>query len=140
MAQSRPVVDVAAEEQLRLNVIELMRIWRLNQAALAARLGQSQPWLSRRLSVNRDNKTHFQLEDLDRLSEVFGLSAAELLRPGYGQWDRRSGRDRRTGEDRRRAMAAPLPPTRELIVPRRAADNRLRLLVEPMGEDEERRD
>lgn len=69
----------------------------MTQAQLADRLGETQPWVSKRLTgVNR-----FQLEDLDKLTAIFELSPAELLRPGYGKWDRRNGRDRRTGGDRR---------------------------------------
>lgn len=93
-------LESSTEKQLRLNVKELMKIWRLNQATLAAKLGKGQPWLSRRLS-EKDAKTRFQLEDIDALCAVFQLTPSELLRPGYGKWDRRSGRDRRSGAERR---------------------------------------
>lgn len=93
-----------AEHQLRLNLIELMEFRRMTQAELAERLGKGQPWLSKRLSGKPWNEggSRFQLEDLDALADVFGLSPAQLLEPGVGKWDRRCGRDRRTGGERRR--------------------------------------
>src|SRR5437870_2179038 len=83
------------ETQLRLKVLKLMKMWSLNQAQLAAKLGKDQPWLSRRLS-EKGHKTRFQLGDIDALCAVFRLSPSELLRQGYGQWDRRSGHERRS--------------------------------------------
>lgn len=105
--------DVPAEEQLRRNVLELMKVWRWNQATLADKLGRSQPWLSRRLKApaevtdeDQGHGTRFHFSDLDALSTVFGLSPAELLQPMYGKWDRRSGAERRSGVDRRRQVRA----------------------------------
>lgn len=86
-----------AEDQLRTNIKELMRLWRINQVALADRVHQTQPWLSKRLT----GKVRFKIEDLGPLACAFGLSPAELLRPGYGKWNRRV-RDRRSGVDRRK--------------------------------------
>jgi transcriptional regulator with XRE-family HTH domain len=103
-------MELPAEEQLRRNVVELMRLYGWTQAELAAKLGQSQPWLSRRLSESDSTGTRFQLSDLDLLSHVFALSPQELLRPGYGKWDRRSGNERRGGFDRRSRV--PEPPAR----------------------------
>jgi transcriptional regulator with XRE-family HTH domain len=98
-----------AEEQLRQNLRELMEWRRMTQADLAAQLGRSQPWVSKRMSgVNK-----FQVEDLDELARVFMLTPTELLHPGYGQWDRRTTRDRRTGNDRRQSAAAYRLHTRE---------------------------
>jgi transcriptional regulator with XRE-family HTH domain len=91
----------SAGELLRRNVLELMRSRGLNQTALATKLGHSQPWLSRRLSGKGGHGGRFQFEDVDRLANVFGLSPAQLLCAGQGQWDRRRGSDRRRGEDRR---------------------------------------
>lgn len=90
------------------NVREAMRVRRWKQADLAARLGRSQPWLSKRLK----GTTEFQLSDLDALSTVFGLSPTELVCAGYGKWDRRSGRDRRTGADRRQSRTPAFPHPR----------------------------
>lgn len=93
-----------ANEWVQNNVKELMGLWRLTQAELAERLGVSQPWLSKRLT----GKTPFQIEDLDALAHAFGLSPHELLCAGFGQWDRRDGRERRSGADRRRGVRTPL--------------------------------
>lgn len=86
-----------ANEWVRANVKELMELRRWTQSDLAERLSVSQPWLSKRLT----GTTPFQIEDLDAIAHVFGLSPSELLCAGHGQWDRRAGEDRRRGEDRR---------------------------------------
>jgi transcriptional regulator with XRE-family HTH domain len=98
-----------AEDRLRKNLLELMEFRGMTQAELAERLGRSQPWLSKRLSGKpwTDGGSRFQLQDLDALAHIFGLSPAQLLEPGYGKWDRRSGEDRRSGYDRRRRAASP---------------------------------
>lgn len=88
---------VAANDQVRVNVECLMEMHRLTQVQLADRIGRSQSWLSKRLS----GTTSFQIEDLDLIGDVFGLSPAQLLQPGHGKLDRRSGQDRRTRTDRR---------------------------------------
>jgi transcriptional regulator with XRE-family HTH domain len=94
IANERPMT---ANEQLQINVKELM-VWRkLTQAQLSDKLGVSQPWLSKRLT----GVTPFQIEDVDAIADAFGLSPAQLLCAGQGQWDRRRGSDRRRGEDRR---------------------------------------
>lgn len=86
-----------ANEWARANVKEAMELRGWNQAKLAQRIRQSQPWLSKRLT----GVTEFQLGDLDLIAPVFGMSPAELLQPGYGQWDRRRGQGRRQIPDRR---------------------------------------
>lgn len=94
--------ELDAEAQLRLNIRELMEVRHLTQAKLADRLGKDQPWVSRRLT----GAYRFQIEDLDEFSRVFGLSPAELLRPGVGKWDRRRATaNRRSGYDRRRSAS-----------------------------------
>lgn len=87
-----------ANEWVRANVQEAMDVRKWTQAELADRLNRSQPWLSKRLN----GTVPFQMEDLDVLAVVFGLSPTEFVCAGYGKWDRRSGNDRRTGPDRRR--------------------------------------
>lgn len=87
----------AANDQVRANVEELMAMRGMTQAVLADRLGESQPWLSKRLT----GKTPFQMRDLDMIGDVFGLSPAQLLQEGYGKQDRRCGNDRRVCADRR---------------------------------------
>lgn len=94
--------DVPAEEQLRRNVAELMKYRRMKQGEVAERLGRPQPWLSRRMSADRDKGTRFQVCDLDALADIFGVSPAQLLCAGNGQWDRRKNGERRCGQDRRR--------------------------------------
>ena len=93
----------AAEDQLRRNLLELMEFRRMTQAELADRMGKSQSWVSRRLSGRdwSEGGSRFQFEDLDVLANIFGLSPAELLLPGYGKWDRRRAGERRCGTDRR---------------------------------------
>lgn len=97
--------DIGAEERLRQNVLELLAFWRMKQTDLAARLGRSQSWVSKRLTGKVTGKTgsRFQLSDLDALAAVFGLSPSELLGHRYGKWDRRSGLERRQRADRRQA-------------------------------------
>lgn len=105
-APSRPTLG--AEEQLRQNVLELMAFRRMKQGVLAAKLGRSQSWLSKRLSGKGSGKgSRFQLTDLDVLATVFGVSPSELLEPKWGKWDRRSGHERRSGLDRRRKLRGP---------------------------------
>jgi len=87
-----------ANDWVRANVKEAMELREWTQAEVAARLGVSQPWLSKRLT----GTTPFQIEDLDALARIFGLSATEWLCAGYGKWDRRMTTDRRSSPDRRR--------------------------------------
>jgi transcriptional regulator with XRE-family HTH domain len=86
-----------------------MEVRRWTQAQLADRLKVSQPWLSKRLT----GTTPFQIEDLDAIAAVFGLSPSDLLCAGYGKWDRRVREDRRSGADRRqkRPRTAHPPPS-----------------------------
>jgi transcriptional regulator with XRE-family HTH domain len=91
---------VDAEEQLRRNIKALMRVRRMTQADLADKLGETQPWVSKRMSAT-DHSVKWKIEDLDALERVFGIAAWELLRPGHGQDERRTVRQRRRGGDRR---------------------------------------
>ena len=102
--------ECQAEQQLRRNVVALMEWRKMTQAELADALGQSQSWVSRRLSGKdwTDGGSRFQFSDLDGLCRVFGLSPWELLQPGHGNWDRRRADERRTGTDRRRSRTRPL--------------------------------
>lgn len=108
MALGHEHAPLSVNDQLRENVRVLMDARRLTQAQLAERLGQSQPWLSKRLT----GTTPFHIEDLDALAHVFALSPAELLQPGYGKWDRRTHDIvRRVCPDRRRTPhRSPLEP------------------------------
>jgi transcriptional regulator with XRE-family HTH domain len=86
-----------ANDRVRANVKALMDQRRMNQVELAEKLGQSQPWLSKRLT----GATPFQIEDLDLIGAFFGLTPAQLLQEGHGALDRRAGHDRRSRMDRR---------------------------------------
>lgn len=97
-----PLVD-AANDRLRRNVQALMDWRRMTQADLAGKMGRSQPWLSKRMT----GYTPFQIEDLDALTNVFGLSPQELFCEGHGELDRRTGSERRSGTDRRHTRRTP---------------------------------
>lgn len=121
---------MTADEQLRLNVVELMRIWHLKQWELAERMGIPQPLLSRKLS-GPDHKGGLRLmPEIDTLSGVFGLSPSELLQPGYGRLDRRRGVERRQIQDRRRSQRSEVAAERDRLIPRRR-DNRIHWNHEP---------
>ncbi len=94
----RPEAGETAPELLRRNVQALLDWRRWNQAQLADRIGRSQPWVSKRLN----GKTRVSLEDLELIAGAFMLPAHALLHSGgFGQFERRSGRDRRTLDRRR---------------------------------------
>jgi transcriptional regulator with XRE-family HTH domain len=97
---------LTANERVIATVNALMEWRRMTQAELAEKLGQSQPWLSKRLT----GRTPFQIEDLDLIGAFFGLSPAELLQDGHGNLDRRSSGERRSGTDRRRRARPPFLP------------------------------
>lgn len=71
----RPLSDIVAEE-IR---VEMAR-QRLNQSDLAAMLGESQPWVSRRLG----GRTPMTVDDLERFAQVLRTTADELLTGGGG--------------------------------------------------------
>lgn len=100
--------EAPCEALLRANIELLMEQRKVSRKELAARLKRSQSWLSKRLG----GKSNFKIEDLDTLARAFGLSPADLLQPGLGKWDRRSGNERRGGWDRRRNqfLGSPVPP------------------------------
>lgn len=99
-----------AEAQLRQNITELMEWRKMTQADLAEKLGRTQPWVSKRMA----GKTKFTVPDLDALCAVFLLEPHQIMRPGHGQWDRRTHRDRRSGHERRGATHEVRPfPERE---------------------------
>jgi transcriptional regulator with XRE-family HTH domain len=60
---------------------------------LAKKLGKSQAWVSRRLRGGDVDGGTFQIEDLEPIAYVFGLSPVQLL---SGE-----GLERRRGEERR---------------------------------------
>jgi transcriptional regulator with XRE-family HTH domain len=86
-----------ASERLVARVRRCMDDRRMSQTGLAALMGKTQSWLSRRLSGNQS----FRMKDLDRLATIFEVTVPELFFDDYGQWDRRSKSDRRKGERRK---------------------------------------
>jgi len=93
---------MGAETWLRENIKALMRMRHMNQGNLAAELGLSQAWVSKRLS-GKDPPlgSRFQVTDLNMIARVFGVPPFSLLRPSAGWERRRSGYERRSGHDRR---------------------------------------
>lgn len=97
-----PPADV--ESILRANIKLLMKQRRLKQKDVARLAQRSQGWISKRLSgkPSRESGSRFQVQDLDVLANVFGLSPTTLLQPLHGNSDRRhADKDRRSGFDRR---------------------------------------
>jgi len=94
--------DGSAEACLRANIRALMQQRRMKQEDLAERLQLSQAWVSKRLSGKPPPLgSRFQVADLNKLAEVFGVPPFTLLQPTI-EWDRRRhGHDRRSGQDRR---------------------------------------
>jgi transcriptional regulator with XRE-family HTH domain len=89
-------MGIPSDELLRRKIRILMKLHRMTQIDLAARIDMSQSLLSRRLSgVQR-----FQITDLDAIARAFNITVPELFFDEYGQWDRRSGSDRRKSERR----------------------------------------
>jgi transcriptional regulator with XRE-family HTH domain len=102
---------VDANTQVITNVDALRRQRGWTQGQLAERLGKDQPWVSRRLHQG-PHQIQWSLDDLDLLAAVFGFTPQQLLQPGHGDLDRRSGQDRRAGVERRQLgqRFGPLPP------------------------------
>lgn len=50
----------------------------ITQSTLAVELGESQPWLSRRINSGA-GRTPLDVNDLDRIAAALGLSAADLV-------------------------------------------------------------
>lgn len=117
-------VTIGADELLRRKIRALMEQHRLSQIELAAKIGRSQAWLSRKIT----GVQNFYVRDLDRIATVFGITVPELFFDTYGQWDRRSNTDRRKGERRQRRQTI-FDPT---IEPSRAIS---RIAFDPKSEE-----
>lgn len=87
-----------ASDKLRVRVREYMDAHKMSQTQLAARLGKTQSWLSRRLTGDQS----FRMKDLDPLATIFRITVPELFFDTFGQWDRRTKVDRRKVERRQR--------------------------------------
>lgn len=90
---------VKARSLLKQNVDALLRKMGADRKDLAFACRRSESWISK---IYREDRRSFQIEDLDKIADFFGLKAYELFRPGVaGSWERRSGLDRRSGRERR---------------------------------------
>ena len=74
--------------------------WRgWTQAEFAEKVGQTQPWVSKRLN----DLQPFRVEELDAIANAFMVPVSALLEPGgLAEYERRTGHDRRSQRDRRR--------------------------------------
>ena len=87
-----------AARRLAENVSALLTVRRHKQTDLAKWCGKSDPWVSQFLRGERN----WQLEDLDRVADFFGLATYQLFQPGISSaTERRNGLDRRHGKERR---------------------------------------
>lgn len=91
-----------AGRRLAENVVELLERHHLTQHDLAQWCRKSDPWVSQFLRGERN----WQLDDLDRVADCFGLQTYQLFLPGVSQrTERRSGVDRRSVKERRVGQA-----------------------------------
>jgi hypothetical protein len=89
--------SMKAARILSENVAALLRLKGYKQTDLAQWCKRSDPWVSQFLRGERT----WQLDDLDKVADFFGLNTYDLFRPGIAQrTDRRSGQ-RRVIKDRR---------------------------------------
>lgn len=56
----------------------------ITQSTLATSLGESQPWLSRRISSRPGVKIQIDLYDLERIAAVLDLTAGDLIARASG--------------------------------------------------------
>lgn len=64
-------------DRVTTGVLVGMAVRRMTQAQLAAALGVTQPAVSARLR----GRTRWSVDDLDKLSELFGMRVADLVEP-----------------------------------------------------------
>jgi len=101
---------------LKQNIRALLEARGQEQQALAKFCHKTDAWISQIL--NRPERG-FQVQELDRMAEFFGLEPYQLFQPGISALgERRSGRERRSGMDRRlrtaREILEQLPSYAEL--------------------------
>lgn len=96
------------------NIRALQRARGTSDRALAMFCGHSGAWLSKTLKTDGNLKDHREmaLEDVDKVADFFGLTAADLFSYGIApllerrRRERRGGaQDRRQGERRRQSSA-----------------------------------
>jgi len=91
-----------AARRLAENVVELLGRERFSQHDLAQWCRKSDPWVSQFLRGERN----WQLDDLDRVADMFGLQTYQLFIPGISaRSERRVGLERRSRKDRRVGQA-----------------------------------
>lgn len=94
--------SMKATRRLAENVVELLERHHLTQHDLAQWCRKSDPWVSQFLRGERN----WQLDDLDRVADCFGLQTYQLFIPGVSaRTERRAGVDRRSVKDRRVGQA-----------------------------------
>lgn len=75
-----PIVATRLRQAVAEEVRALLARRRISGVGLAARIGRSQAYVSRRLT----GETAFDLDDLDRIAEVLGVDVVQLI-PRAGQ-------------------------------------------------------
>lgn len=91
-----------ADRLLAENISTLLRARGQSQKDLAAWCRHSDVWVSQGLRGER----MFQLHDLDRIADFFGVATYQLFQPGISMiTERRRKADRRSGQDRRLSQA-----------------------------------
>jgi hypothetical protein len=92
------VYGMKAARRLAENVSALLTTRRHKQTDLAQWCRRSDVWVSQFLRGERN----WQLDDLDRVADFFGLATYQLFQPGISPLtERRRGGERRTMQDRR---------------------------------------
>lgn len=95
---------VKAPRLLAENVLTLLKRHGYSQHDLADHCRHSDVWASQFLN---QQKRMWQLEDLDKVADLFGLQTYQLFIPGVSALtDRRSGLDRRSSRERRLTLQA----------------------------------
>jgi transcriptional regulator with XRE-family HTH domain len=91
-------MGLRAVNQLRQNVLELLRVRHEDQKTLAFHMGIDKSTINKFLKGTRE----VQLADLDSMADFFGIATYQLFQPGISRLtERRSGRDRRSARERR---------------------------------------
>lgn len=95
-------LPIKATRLLAENIVALLDRENFKQHDLAQWCRKSDPWVSQFLRGERN----WQLDDLDRVADMFGLQTYQLFLPGVAQrTERRSGIERRSVKTRRVGQA-----------------------------------
>lgn len=87
-----------ANELMKRNIDALLKQRHLSRKDLALWCRRGESWISK---IMKEDRREFPMKYWDRIADFFGMAAYQLLQPGIGGHERRSGSDRRTGKDRR---------------------------------------